>query len=140
MASEPLLHEKLTESIIGGFFEVYNYHGFGFNEKPYANSMELELKHRGHHVEREVPFIIPYLGTPVGLYKCDMLIDDLVVVEIKAGELLPASSKRQLFNYLRVSRKWVGLLLHFGPEPKFYRQINTPDAEDKPPASSHTFK
>ena len=136
MASGALLHEKLTESIIGGFFEVYNYHGYGFNEKAYANSMELELKRRGHQVEREVPFVIPYLGVPVGLYKCDMVIDGLVVVEIKAGELLPASSKRQLFNYLRVSRKSVGLLLHFGPEPKFYRQINTPESTDQPPTNA----
>ena len=126
MTGASLEFEKLTESIIGGFFKVYRYHGFGFLENPYANSMELELRARGHRVDREVSFVISYLGTSVGLYKCDMMIDDAVIVEIKAGSTLDPSAKRQLFNYLRASGKSVGLLFHFGPEPKVYRQICTP--------------
>ena len=87
MTGASLEFEKLTESIIGGFFKVYRYHGFG-------------------------------------------LIDDAVIVEIKAGSPLDPSAKRQLFNYLRASGKSVGLLFHFGPEPKVYRQICTPHFQE----------
>ena len=127
MGTDPLLHEKLTESIIGGFYKVYNTHGFGFLESPYANSMDIELTKRGHRVAREVPIVIPYDGIPVGLYKCDMIVNDSVIIEVKAGPILDPSAKRQLFNYLKAAGKSVGLLLHFGPEPKFYRQVCTPE-------------
>jgi GxxExxY protein len=140
MAEGSLEFEKLTESVIGGFFKVYNHHGFGFLENPYANSLELELKARGHRVDREVSFVISYLGTPVGLYKCDMIIDESVIVEIKAGSILDPTAKRQLFNYLRASGKSVGLLFHFGPVPKVYRQICTPYTPRNPAPRSASVR
>jgi len=68
---------------------------------------------------------VHYGGIEVAHQRLDMVIDDRVVIEIKASENLHADATRQLFNYLRATRLQVGLLLHFGPEPAFYRLVNT---------------
>jgi GxxExxY protein len=78
---------------------------------------------RGHAVRREVGMPVFYFGEQLCTYRCDVLVDDKLIVESKSGESLPPSSIRQLRNYLKATRIEVGLLLHFGPEPKFYRQI-----------------
>jgi GxxExxY protein len=132
-----LLHGALTGEILGSFLTVYNAHGYGFLEPVYANSLSLELRRRGLHVEREVAVEVQYLGQPVGHYRMDMLVNDLVVIEIKAGALLVDADRRQLFNYLRASRREVGLLLHFGPKPEFKRYvIESGSAVSASPASS----
>jgi GxxExxY protein len=118
-----LAHHELTAEIIGSFFTVYNVHGFGFLESVYVNSLSLELRTRGLRVEREVPVEVQYLGQPVGNYRLDMVVNGLVVVEIKAGATLVEADRKQLFNYLKASRLEVGLLLHFGPAPEFKRLV-----------------
>lgn len=118
-----LLHEELTGEILGGFFTVYNAHGYGFLEQVYANSMSLELRMRGLRVEREVAVEVQYEGQPVGHYRLDMVVNGLVVVEMKAGPALTDADNKQLFNYLRASQLEVGLLLHFGPKPEFRRLV-----------------
>lgn len=65
-----------------------------------------------------------YKGVAVGGYRYDLLVDDRVIVEIKSGEALAPTAKSQLLNYLRATKIEVGLLLHFGPEPKFFRCIH----------------
>lgn len=67
---------------------------------------------------------VTYRGVPVGFQRVDMLVDDTVVVEIKSTPVLAASAMRQLINYLRGTKLEVGLLLHFGPEPKFHRAVS----------------
>lgn len=77
----------------------------------------------GHRVEREVPSMVYYRGAPVAQQILDMIVDERLVVEIKATEQLHSSASRQLFSYLSATRLEVGLLLHFGRKPKFYRVI-----------------
>jgi GxxExxY protein len=120
-----LLEEKLTESIIGCFYEVYNTLGSALLEKAYSGGLARELRLRGHHVAREVPTEIVYKGVVVATYKIDLVVDNRVVLEVKSTERLNREDPRQLLNYLRASKWEVGLLLHFGPEPKFYRFIST---------------
>ena len=118
-----LVHEALTRSVIGGFYAVYNELGYGLLEAGYRNALEAELESRGHSVAREVAFIVRYKGKPIALQRIDMIIDGKLVVEIKSTEKLAQSAHRQLLSYLKASELEVGLLLHFGPEAKFHRQV-----------------
>jgi GxxExxY protein len=120
-----LLEHQTTEQIIGAFFKVYRYFGFGFLESNYANAMEVELNRRGLRVAREVPVQVMYYGVAVGTYRFDMLVSGRVLVEVKAAERLSLTDERQLLNYLRATNMEVGLLLHFGPEPVFKRVVNS---------------
>lgn len=124
MPLSKIVEEELTRSVIGAFFEVYNALGFGFLEQIYIRSMELELLSRGHRVAREVKIHVTYKGERVGTQRLDMIVDGKLVVEVKSAFQLHPAAIRQIYSYLRGSGLEVGLLLHFGPEAKFYRQIN----------------
>ena len=118
-----LIHEELTHSVIGAFFEVYHTLGFGFLEHVYVASLERELQNRGHAVGREVSVPVFYKGEEVVRQRLDMVVDGKLVVEIKATETLHPGARRQVENYLRATDLEVGLLLHFGPRPQFYRAV-----------------
>jgi GxxExxY protein len=116
-----LIEENLTRSIIGAFYRVYRTLGYGFLEHVYVLALERELLARGHRVAREVSVNILYDGVELCSQRLDMVVDDKVVVETKSTYDLHPAAQRQLYNYLRASRLEVGLLLHFGREPEFYR-------------------
>jgi GxxExxY protein len=118
-----LLEEALTRSVIGAFFTVHNTLGFGFLEHLYSMALERELLARGHRVSREYSVRVLYKGVELGVQRLDMVVDDRLVVEIKSTQDLHKSAVRQVHNYLRATNIEVGLLLHFGPEPKFFRVI-----------------
>lgn len=125
------MHAKILEaervhSIVGAFFAVYNYFGYGLSGSVYAGGLELELIERGHQVVRELAVDVTYRGHHVAWQRFDMVVDSRVIVEIKATEKLPPYAERQLMNYLRASSFEVGLLLHCGPTPAFHRQIDFP--------------
>lgn len=123
MTQPILLEEELTNSIIGGFYEVYRNLGHGLLEQLHLVALEKELRARGHTVVREFTIRIMYKGKAIGYQRLDMVVDDRVVIEAKSSEQLPQAAKRQLYNYLRCTNLEVGLLLHFGPRPGFYRFI-----------------
>lgn len=118
-----LIEEALTRSVIGAFYRVYNTLGFGFLEHLYAKALERELITRRHKVAREVGVRIMYEGIELGLQRLDLVVDDTLVVETKSTAELHKHATRQVYNYLRATNLEVGLLLHFGPEPRFYRVI-----------------
>jgi hypothetical protein len=120
-----LVEPELVHSIVGGFYAVYNYYGYGFAEGVYAGALECELKARGHRVAREVSIAIEYWGRRVAWQRLDLLVDSKVIVEMKACEVLPRVARQQLLNYLRATPFQVGLLLHFGPRPAFERFVDT---------------
>lgn len=119
----PLVEEELTHSIIGAFFKVHRHLGFGFLERVYAAAMEIELKRRGHAVQREVNIAVYYLGIVISNQRVDAVIDDKVILEYKSTERLHHDFARPLYNYLRATKYEVGLFLHFGREANFYRLI-----------------
>lgn len=121
MTRETLIEYKLTRSIIGAFFEVYNNLGYGFLENLHVKAIERELLSRGHEVSREVAVRVFYKGLELGIQRIDMIVDRKVLVEAKSTETLARTAGRQVFNYLRATKLEVGLLLHFGPEPCFRR-------------------
>jgi GxxExxY protein len=127
-----LLEEVLTESIIGAFFEVYNTLGFGFLESVYVAALQRELTLRGHRVAREVTFRVTYKDVDVAVQRLDMVVDERVVVEVKSTYELSKAAPRQVYSYLSASKLRVGLLLHFGPQARFYRMISTDLGADPP--------
>lgn len=122
-----LLHKKITDEILRAFYDVYNQLGFGFLEKVYQNAMYLELKSKGFKVEAQKPIKVYFKNQVVGEYYADLLIDDKVIVELKACELLMNVHVAQTINYLKATESEVGLLLNFGEEPEFKRIIYTND-------------
>lgn len=125
MAIHELLEERLTHSVIGAFYQVYNALGFGFLEHVYALALERELRDRGHDVAREVRVPVLYKGEELARQRIDMVVDDRLIVETKATLELHRAAARQVYSYLCATRFEVGLLLHFGPEPAFHRLVRT---------------
>lgn len=125
MTSSNFIYGDLTDKIISCFYDVYNTLGYGFLEKVYENAMKIELENRGLKVECQKPIQVHYQGIPVGEYYADMVINDLVIIELKACETLNPNHQYQLQNYLKATELEVGLLLNFGHEPKFARRVFT---------------
>jgi len=121
-----LLEAERVNSIVGGFFAVYNYYGFGLSETVYAGALEHELRDRGHVVVRELWVDVSYKGRHVARQRLDMVVDGRVIVENKATEKLVEVNRVQLITYLKATSFEVGLLLHFGPTPRFERFIDHP--------------
>jgi GxxExxY protein len=112
---------ELTRQIIGEFFYVFNRLGFGFVEAHYASALERRLGGRGLSVSREHAVRVMFDGLEIGFHRLDMLVEQSVVVEMKSTPVLVPYARRQLFNYLRATNLEVGLLLHFGPIPRFHK-------------------
>jgi GxxExxY protein len=123
MARDELLHERLTESIIGAFYRVYNELGYGFLEKVYARALEIELWHRGIAFQREMQVDIYYRTRYVTTQRVDLLVLDKVVVEVKAGEILPMAAAKQCRSYLKALNLEVGVILNFGEKPQIKRIV-----------------
>ena len=121
VAGTKLVDATLTGLIIGAFYEVYNVLGFGFLESVYVAALDRELRSRGLGLGREVAVRVAYKGRDIAWHRIDILVENRVVVETKAGEQIAPVAQLQLHNYLRATGLEVGLLLHFGPKPKFWR-------------------
>jgi GxxExxY protein len=118
-----LLHKELTDEILSAFYDVYNELGYGFLERVYQNSLFLELKARGYQVEAQKQIKVYYKGNEVGEYYADIIVEDLVILELKAAECLVKEFEYQLINYLRGTTIEVGLLLNYGKKPEFIRKV-----------------
>ena len=116
-------YKKLTEKIIGAFYKVYNNLGYGFLEKVYENAMMIELKNENISAVSQFPIKVFYNEKIVGEYFADILVDDKVIVEIKAAQRIALENEAQLLNYLKATDKEVGLLLNFGPKPEIKRKV-----------------
>jgi GxxExxY protein len=123
MTKRELIEAELTASVIGAFFEVYNHLRSGLPEHVYVLALERELREREHRVAREVSVPVLYKGTDLTTLRLDMLVDERLIVEAKSTDVLHPSAMRQLHGYLGATPYEVGLLLHFGPEAKFYRIV-----------------
>lgn len=118
-----ILHKDLTEKIIKIFYKVYNALGYGFLEKVYQNAFFYELKENGFEVEANKKIKVFYKGVIVGEYIADIIVNDLIILELKAQEYLVEANEFQLINYLKATQCEVGLLLNFGKKPEFIRKI-----------------
>lgn len=122
-----MLHSNITEKIIKAFYKVNNSLGFGFLEKVYENSIAIELRKMGCKVEQQHNIKVFYEGQEVGDYYADLLVENLVIVELKAADSIREEHEAQLINYLKATKIEVGLLLNFGQKAEFKRKIFTND-------------
>ena len=118
-----MLHEEITSQIIAAFFAVYNTLGYGFLEKVYENALVLELQRKGLAAQKQIPIKVKYAGQIIGEYFADLLVEDKVIVELKAADKIIPIHEAQLLNYLKATDMEVGLLLNFGPKADFKRKV-----------------
>ena len=123
---EEYLHNSLTGKIIELFYKVYNELGYGFLEKVYETTLFIELEKAGLKIKRQAPVQVKYDGRIIGEYIADILVENKIILEIKAAKQLTQAHEAQLLNYLRATGKEIGLLLNFGPKPEIRRKIFTP--------------
>jgi GxxExxY protein len=121
-----ILEAERANSIVAGFYDVYNYFDYGLSESVYIGALELELSERGHKLIRELRVPVTYKGRRVAWQRLDMVVDGKIIVESKATEKLAPAARVQIVSYLRASTFPVGLLLHFGPKPDFQKFIDWP--------------
>ena len=114
-------HDNLTGRVIGCFFAAYNELGFGYTEGVYSAALQLLFEDAGIAARRELPVDVLFRGTKVGSYRLDYLVEDTLILELKAGHHLPPGSRAQLLTYMRSAKKNSGLLLFFGPAPDIQR-------------------
>ncbi len=122
-----MLHSEITEQIIKAFYKVYNTLGYGFLEKVYENAMAIELRKMGFDYRQQQRIKVYYENEIVGDYYADLIVNDSVIVELKASATIHEEHEAQLLNYLRATQVEVGLLLNFGKKPEFKRLIFTND-------------
>ncbi|WP_338761318.1 GxxExxY protein [Bernardetia sp. ABR2-2B] len=122
MQNENYRHSELTDKIIGAFYTVYNKLGHGFLENVYENALSIELKKIGLDIQTQVSIKVYYDEYEVGSYFADILVNDTVILELKAVEHVLPAHEAQLQNYLQAVRLDVGLLLNFGVQPVVKRR------------------
>jgi GxxExxY protein len=123
MRREDVKYEELTQQIIKAFYTVYNTLGYGFLEKVYERAMAIELRKMDLQVKCQYPVKVYYDGQVVGDFSADMLVEDCIIVELKAPRSLVTEDEAQLLNYLNATEYEVGLLLNFGPKPEIKRKV-----------------
>lgn len=116
-------HQDITEKIIKAFYNVYNTLGYGFLEKVYENAMMIELKTMGLNCVKQKPISVYFKENCVGEYFADIIVEDCVIIELKAAEVIIAEHEAQLLNYLKATEIEVGLLLNFGKKPQLKRML-----------------
>jgi GxxExxY protein len=119
----------ISEAVIGASFRVANVLGTGFLEKVYENALAIELRRRGRHVVQQKALEVRYEREIVGTYQADLVVDDTVVVELKAVTCLDRSHRAQCLNYLRATGMVTGLVINFGnPRVEVQRVVSFANA------------
>lgn len=121
--ADKLLYRQLTYKLIGIFYKVHTALGCGFPEKVYQKAIEAELKQEKISYETEKPFKVFYLQKEVGSFRLDLVVDEKVIVEIKAVEYLAKIFKEQLISQLKAAPYEVGLLVNFGATKLEYTRL-----------------
>ena len=123
MNTDRLKYKETTDIILKGFYEVYNELGDGFLESVYENALYFVLTEYGLHVEKQNEISVFFRGNVIGDFKADLIVEEKVIIELKAVRTLDSAHEAQLINYLKATNIEVGLLLNFGRKPEFKRFI-----------------
>ncbi len=135
MGGPEFRHLEITRRIVGVFFEVYGELGYGFLESVYRAAMTMALREGGIAVEAEMAWQARFRGRSIGAFRADLLVENAVLVELKAARGIDSTHIAQLLNYLRCTALETGLILNFGPRPQIRRLIFT---NDRKSTSHHT--
>ncbi len=123
MTNEQFRHAELTQGIIGTSYEVYNELGHGFLESVYENSLCIALRAKGYEMHQQIAVPVSFRGQLVGDFQADLLVNRLVLLELKSCRSIDQAHMAQLLNYLKAMEIEVGLLLNFGPRAEFKRVV-----------------
>lgn len=129
--NQTYLHSDLTSSILEAYYKVYNTLGYGFLEKVYENAMCIELGKQGFRVGQQQPIEVFYEEENVGEYFADIVVNDTIILELKAVAKIAYEHECQLINYLKATNVEVGLLLNFGTKPQHKRKVFTNDKKKR---------
>ena len=125
-----MLYEELSGLILESFYKVYNTLGFGFLEKVYENALIVELTNRGLDCYQQQRIDVFYEKERVGDYYADIIVENKIILELKAAKSIAEEHEFQLLNYLKATEIEIGLLLNFGRKPEFKRKIFTNDKKN----------
>lgn len=117
-------HEEITDKIIKIFYKVYNTLGYGFLEKVYERAMIVEFDKINLKYDNQYPIKVYCDGEIVGDYVADFIIEEKIIIEIKAIKNLLKQDENQLLNYLTSTNKEIGLLLNYGETPEIKRKVH----------------
>ena len=123
-------YDDLTGKIIKAAYKVHNVLGKGFLEKVYQNAMFIELTDMGLSVEMEMPLEVYYKNHKVGFFYADLIVEDEIIIELKAVENLVKIHEVQLVNYLNATEIDVGLLINFGDKVDVKRKFRNYKKEE----------
>lgn len=118
-----LIHKDLSEKIIKCYFKVYNTLGYGFLEKVYENALAFELRKMGFNVQCQQPIRVYYESEIVGEYFADIIVNDLIILELKASSAIQEQHECQILNYLKATDIELGFLFNFGTEAEYKRKV-----------------
>lgn len=127
MNTDNFKHSILTEKVIKAFYKVYNVLGYGFLEKVYERALAYEIRKSKLKVSTQYPLEVYYDDQKMGTYFADLIVENVLIVELKAAENLAPEHEAQLINYLKASKLEIGLLFNFGKTPQFKRKVFTND-------------
>jgi len=116
-------HDDLTQQIIGVFYAVYNELGYGFLESVYQGAMRIALMELGFSVVTEVSIPVSFRGQVVGLFRADLVVNGVVLLELKSLDALARQHESQTLHYPKSTELEVALWMNFGPVPKFKRFV-----------------
>ena len=116
--------EDLTQQIFKASFQVCNELGAGFLESVYENALLIALRDEGIAAKSQVSLKVPFRGEIVGKFVADIIVEDQVLIELKAVKALASEHIAQVLNYLKATGIPVGLLINFGNPKLEYRRFN----------------
>ena len=116
-------HSDITDKILAASYQVYTELGYGFSEKISESALEILLKEMGFSVERQKDIFVYYHGQIIGVYTADLIVNGLVLLELKSVSEIIDAHMSQLLHYLKATEIEVGYVMNFGPEAKFRRGV-----------------
>jgi GxxExxY protein len=116
-------HSDLSDKIIKAFYDIHNELGYGFSEKIYQKALGIALREIGLKVDEQVPIKVHFRGQEIGEYFADMVVNDLILIELKAVRQIVEEHEAQLLNYLKSTEIEVGYVMNFGKSAEFKRKV-----------------
>ena len=120
---EKIIYKDLSYKITGLAMEVHTKLGYGFLEKVYENAMMVLLRREGIHAKQQAPITVYFDGEVVGDYYADILVEDKIILELKAIEKITDVHRAQTLNYLKATGLHLAILLNFGKEKLKYERL-----------------
>jgi GxxExxY protein len=118
-----MLHEELSHKILQACFEVSNELGIGFLESVYENALLIALRQKGLIAEAQIDLKVRFRGAVIGDFSVDVLVENKILLELKAVSALAKEHQAQLINYLKATGMEVGMLINFGNPKLEYRRF-----------------